>query len=142
MVGGVCAGLGTYLRIDPTLVRLFFVLLAFAEGIGFVLYLILWVLTPREDRVEELSLEGNVRVGAVEIADKAREMGEEAREGLMASGHQAGLYIGAALILVGIFNLLKNLNIYWLAWLRWDAIWPALVIIAGVLLLLRQVRGA
>lgn len=48
MIAGVCAGLARYLGIDPTLVRIIFVLLAiFALG-GVLLYLILWLIMPME----------------------------------------------------------------------------------------------
>ncbi|TET83978.1 MAG: PspC domain-containing protein [Anaerolineales bacterium] len=141
MVGGVCGGLGAYLGIDSTIVRLFFVLLAFAEGIGFILYFILWVVVPREGWVEGTTLEENVRAGAEEIAERAREMGEELQKGVKISGRQSGLFIGAALILIGIFYLLDNLNIFWLSWLRWGVIWPVVVIFAGVLLLVHRIRG-
>lgn len=141
MVGGVCGGLGAYLGIDPTIVRLFFVLLAFAKGIGFALYFILWIVVPREGAEEGASLEENIQTGAEEIAERAREMGEELQKGVRVSGHQASLFIGGALILIGIFYLLDNLNIYWLSWLRWDVVWPFILIAAGVLLLVRQFRG-
>ncbi|HEY46337.1 MAG TPA: PspC domain-containing protein [Anaerolineae bacterium] len=141
MVGGVCGGLGVYLGIDPTIVRLFFVLLAFGKGIGFALYLILWIVVPREGAEEGASLEENIQTGAEEIAGRAREMGEELQKGVRVSGDQASLFIGGALILVGIFYLLDNLNIYWLSWLRWDVVWPVILIAAGVLFLVRQFRG-
>jgi len=42
MIAGVCAGLGDYLNIDPTVVRLLFVLGFFLTGPGiFVAYLIM-----------------------------------------------------------------------------------------------------
>jgi len=41
MIGGVCGGLGVYLGIDPTIVRLLFILFALAGGPGFVAYLIM-----------------------------------------------------------------------------------------------------
>ena len=49
MIGGVCGGLGEYFNVDPTLVRLAFVLLAFATGFfpALMLYLILWIVVPR-----------------------------------------------------------------------------------------------
>lgn len=48
MIAGVCAGLGRYLGLDPTIVRIIFVLLAlFAMG-GVLLYLILWLVMPME----------------------------------------------------------------------------------------------
>ena len=48
MIAGVAAGIGNYLNVDPTLVRIVFVLLAFANGIGILLYLILWLIVPEE----------------------------------------------------------------------------------------------
>lgn len=47
MLAGVCSGIGAYLKIDTTLVRLLFALLAFgAFGTGVLLYVILWVILP------------------------------------------------------------------------------------------------
>ena len=48
MIGGVCGGLAEYLNVDPTLIRLLLVLLAFAGGPGIVAYLILWIIVPQE----------------------------------------------------------------------------------------------
>jgi phage shock protein C len=141
VVGGVCGGLGVYLSIDSTLVRLFFVLLAFAEGIGILLYFVLWVVVPREDRVEGATLEENVRSGAEEIAERARELGEELQTGVKMPSHRTGLFIGLGLIIIGGYYLLDSLNIYWLSWFKWGVIWPVLVIVAGILLLVRRVRG-
>lgn len=50
MIFGVCGGLAKHLGIDPLLVRLFFVLLVFANGIGLLLYLILFLLVPLESK--------------------------------------------------------------------------------------------
>jgi len=44
-------------------------------------------------------------------------------------------------IIIGTYYLLDSLNIYWLSWLKWGVIWPVLVIIAGISLLMRRVRG-
>jgi phage shock protein C len=48
MLGGVAAGLGEYLTIDPTLVRLGFVALALLGGPGIVIYIIMWLVVPTE----------------------------------------------------------------------------------------------
>ena len=48
MVAGVCGGLARWLDIDATLVRIFFALLGVLTGIGFALYLILWIVLPYE----------------------------------------------------------------------------------------------
>jgi phage shock protein C len=46
MLGGVCAGLGEYFNIDPTIVRLVFVLAALLAGHGILVYVILWIVIP------------------------------------------------------------------------------------------------
>lgn len=47
MLSGVCGGLGVYFEIDPTIVRLVMVLLAFT-GLGVLLYAALWIVMPSE----------------------------------------------------------------------------------------------
>lgn len=47
MVAGVCGGIAEYLNVDPTLVRLGFVLLAFAGGSAILLYIVLAIVVPR-----------------------------------------------------------------------------------------------
>ena len=46
MLTGVCGGLGDFLGLDPTLVRLMFVLLAILGGHGVILYLIMCIIVP------------------------------------------------------------------------------------------------
>lgn len=47
MVAGVCAGLGDYLKIDPTIIRLLFVLGFFTfHGAMLLVYLIMVIVTP------------------------------------------------------------------------------------------------
>jgi phage shock protein PspC (stress-responsive transcriptional regulator) len=47
MIAGVCAGLGDYLNIDPTVVRLLFVLGFFVlNGAMLLVYLIMAIVTP------------------------------------------------------------------------------------------------
>ena len=48
VIGGVCGGLGEYFGIDPTWVRVLFVLSLFAEGVGLLAYLIGWIVIPKE----------------------------------------------------------------------------------------------
>jgi phage shock protein PspC (stress-responsive transcriptional regulator) len=49
MIGGVCAGLGEFVGIDPTMVRLGFVLGAlFGVGSLIVVYLIMLLIVPEE----------------------------------------------------------------------------------------------
>jgi phage shock protein C len=45
---GVCGGLAEYFGVDPTLVRVLFVLFALAGGPGLILYIILALIVPEE----------------------------------------------------------------------------------------------
>lgn len=46
VVAGVASGLADYMNMDPTIVRLLFVLLALAGGPGLLIYIIMWIVMP------------------------------------------------------------------------------------------------
>jgi phage shock protein C len=49
MIAGVCAGLAKYFSIDPTLVRLIFIIAVLAGfGTGLVVYIVLAIVVPEE----------------------------------------------------------------------------------------------
>lgn len=133
-LGGVCTGLGAYLEIDPTLIRLFFILLTFAEGIGVVLYLLLWIFLPAEDRVQVEDLSERIHESAEELASSARRLGQGIRSGGIASP-QTATAVGLGLVVIGVFMLARNFA--WLSWLNAQVIFPAIMILAGAALLYR-----
>ena len=46
-IGGVCAGLGEYFNVDPTIIRVAFVAGFFLSGtMAFWAYLIMWIIVP------------------------------------------------------------------------------------------------
>ena len=49
MLCGVCGGIAEYFNIDPTLVRLAFVLIAMGAGSGILAYIIAAIIIPDED---------------------------------------------------------------------------------------------
>ncbi len=141
ILGGVCAGLGDYLRIDPVLIRIFFVLLAFADGVGVVAYFILWLLLPEASGEEGLALDETLRQNADELAERARSIGKDFSQGFEGAHPQLPMIIGSALIILGVAFLIDNLNIAWLAWIRYELMWPFLLILAGIVLLIRRAQG-
>ena len=48
MLGGVASGIARYLRVDVTVVRIIFAVLAFMGGAGIPIYLAGWLLIPEE----------------------------------------------------------------------------------------------
>ncbi|HEY6127745.1 MAG TPA: PspC domain-containing protein [Candidatus Acidoferrum sp.] len=45
-LGGVCGGLAEYFDMDPTLVRVLWLLVVLCGGTGILLYVILWLVLP------------------------------------------------------------------------------------------------
>ena len=108
MIAGVCGGVGEYLNVDPTILRVVAVLLIFADGIGLLAYLIGWVVIPRRPEME-----------AEVVTSERSELGR--------------LLPGLALILIGLIFLLNNL----IPWFDFSYLWPVILIVLGVALLLK-----
>lgn len=141
LLGGVCGGIAEHLGVDPTLVRVVFAVLAVASGIGVLIYFLLWLLVPQEGEAPPGSREA-VRVGAEEIADRAKEWGEEVRA--VVARREAGfaVVVAAILIFLGVSILLRNLGFWWAWWIRFDVLWPLVLIVIGLALLWRLTRRA
>jgi len=50
ILGGVCGGIADYLGVDPVIIRLLWVLLVLMGGAGVLLYLIAWIIIPRNPK--------------------------------------------------------------------------------------------
>jgi len=48
VIGGVCTGLGDYFEIDYTIIRLVWLFLILFGGLGFLGYLIAWIIIPEK----------------------------------------------------------------------------------------------
>lgn len=46
-IAGVCGGIAEYFDIDPTIVRIIFVLAALFGGPGLLVYIVLWIVLPK-----------------------------------------------------------------------------------------------
>lgn len=49
MIAGICGGLGEYFEIDPTFIRLLWILAIFVMGGGILAYLIAWIVIPKKE---------------------------------------------------------------------------------------------
>ena len=56
LVAGVCSGIGEYVGIDPTVVRLIFVALSLVTvGVFVLVYLAAWILIPEEGEATSIA---------------------------------------------------------------------------------------
>lgn len=113
-VAGVCGGLGRYLGIDSTWVRLVFVFLSFYNLLGVWVYLVLALVMPLASEEEDISIPVPFR-----------------------DNREATRLIGGGLMVLGTLALLSNVRLPWIAWFSIHKMWPVLMISVGVLLLMR-----
>jgi phage shock protein C len=129
VLGGVAAGLGSYLDVDPVLVRLGFVLLALVHGIGVLFYLLCWLVLP------VAAVAGASPSGAPGL-EALRDAGERLAGEVRAAAPDlasAQLAVGAVLVLVGAVMLGHNLDwFHWPWWMRFETLWPLLLVALGV----------
>ena len=132
---GVAGGLAEFFDIDPVLVRLGWVLLTVASaGIGALAYIVLAIVTP--NATQSVSRE----VGSV--SNVSSESSEEMVETSVDEGpprrQVARNVFGVGLIIVGVIVLLGNLGVF--DSIRWDIVWPAVIVVLGVIILLPSIR--
>jgi phage shock protein PspC (stress-responsive transcriptional regulator) len=65
--GGVCSGLANYWNIDPTLVRVIFVILSIFGMAGVIIYLVLWIVLPEAlTSAQKIEMRGeNVTISSI-----------------------------------------------------------------------------
>ena len=52
-IAGVCGGIAKYLNIDPTVVRILFLIALIFGSLGFWAYLIVWIAAPEDNLIEQ-----------------------------------------------------------------------------------------
>jgi phage shock protein C len=130
VIAGVCGGIAAYLGIDSILVRLAFVVLTFAGGMGIVSYLLLMFIMPgaaQSDAARADGLQDNLKDLTSTLADSVER----------AAAHPRGPQIAAGIfIALGVYLLLQNLG--WIGGLWSIAFWPLLLIGMGAWLIRRR----
>ena len=142
MIWGVCGGLAKYFGIDPTLIRIIAVILIFADGVGILAYIVMAIVVPLEDSKTTAPHE-TIKENVEEIKGTANELGREIRSTFTGetaaknatdTRHRRQLNIlGIVLLIIGILLLLGSLNLFW--WFRWQYLWPAIIIIIGLIII-------
>jgi phage shock protein C len=110
VVAGVCGGIAEYLSIDPSLVRIAFVV-ATLWGVGLLIYVVLAIILPVETSpVTNWSF----------------------------SSERSHALAGTVLVVLGALLLAGNLG--WTPWLSWNLFWPTVLVLVGIGLVLRAPR--
>ena len=119
MIDGVCGGIAGYFGLDPTLVRIAWVLLTLFGGSGVVLYIAAMIIMPKEE-LHPAAVAG----GAPFAAPPAP-----------ANGMNNSRFWGVLLLVLGVAWLASNFGFsIWHHWwgFSWDVAIPLMLILAGV----------
>lgn len=118
MLSGVCGGLGKYFSVDPTFVRLAFILLCFVGFSGVLAYIVAAIIIPEipenmpEENVETYDADGN-KVN-VEAQKKTKQ------------------FLGVFFIIIGAFLLVDKI----FYWISFDVFLGVGIVLVGIYLLL------
>jgi len=143
ILAGVAGGLGEYFDVDPTIVRLLFVLMIVFGGSGILIYLILWVLMPNSPEGELSIDKERIKNVAEEIKDKAGKLGEEFKKDNkkeqdlpVGKSRRSGGLFGWILLIIGAIFLLNAFAPTSLRFL-FSRFWAVGLIILGLILIIR-----
>jgi hypothetical protein len=105
------------------------------DGIGILIYVILWIVLPNSDNPE-----ATIGFKAGEFSQRVEEMGQDINKAATQPQPNTMKFIGFGLIILGLFYFLKVLNLPWLQWFNREMLFPVLLIIGGAVLLYRAIR--
>lgn len=129
MLGGVAGGLAEYFDMDPTLVRVIFIITLFLGGTGVIAYIILWILVPEEPLVFPLTAnstpasEPNSQTGTAEPVNVPFTVPVRKRNGPAIAG--------IILIVLGSLFLLDNI----FPSFSFEHYWPLILVAIGAALI-------
>lgn len=162
-LAGVCAGVAEYFEVDPTLVRLIWVVFTFAGGAGVLAYIIAAIImpeaptgTPPESRKKKTTNQPHPRNNSDEIsiteidedqsaAYEGAEQDEEevyeeepyeVAETSKEKDDKNSMVLGAALILIGLMFFSRNFFKWF--WIDFSYLWPILLILLGVVMVVNK----
>ncbi len=133
MLAGICGGIAIYLRVDPVIIRLVFILVTISTGIGLLLYPLLWIVMPAPDAASEAAARTPAppppATGATIQLDPASVA--QLERGAPSPRSRIS-WVGIALLGVGSTVLARELGI------RLEMLLPVVLITTGIVLLLRR----
>ncbi|BDC35649.1 PspC domain-containing protein [Candidatus Methanoliparum sp. LAM-1] len=128
IIGGVCGGIAEYLDIDPTVIRIIYVLLTiFTEFLpGIIVYLLLWLIIPNEPEKDD----------EIKEIEKTDDINQDNTSKALSI---AIIVLGAIFLIYGILRFII-ISGWWTINLHWHIFFglffPIVSVILGVILIL------
>lgn len=140
IIAGVCSGLAAYTGVDPVLIRILFVILTLANGLGVFAYMILWVaVPPAKTSAQKLQMRGkpaNLSELQELVKEKAETIQKEGKDALERMRQPNSIFYRVIQVpitlIASIADILRSL---------FRQIGPILSTLVGLIVLLGSVIG-
>jgi phage shock protein C len=140
IIGGVAAGLATYLNADPALIRIAWaILVVVTGGAALVVYIVCWIVVPEEPEapvVTAAAAEPTTDPVTGESVEPAVTPVPAATGPSAGPGGRTGMAVGIGLVAIGVWFLLRE----YLPEINWGLLWPLVLVGIGALILVTSMR--
>jgi len=134
ILAGVAGGLGEYFNIDPTIIRILFVLLAVFGGSGFIIYIVLWLIIPSRSDARKNSQDA-IRSNIEDMKNQTQTFAHSIG-GSKSNKENSKFWWALIIIILGFLFLMKNFGL--LGSLELEKLWPLALIIFGLAIIVRK----
>lgn len=142
VIGGVAGGLAEFFSIDPTIIRIIFILLTIMGGGGLLIYIVLWIVVPQRFNTIPPFSTGYTKTppytgdaSGIGETYEGFETGKpfipKAEPVTSTTKLDGGLIAGLVLILIGSFFLFEK----FFPQIGWSDFWPLLLVLIGLLMI-------
>lgn len=135
MIAGVAGGLGEYFDIDPTIIRIIFIILALFQGSGLLIYIVMWIILPTKAGGTSTN-ENTVKDNIKDIKSRAQTFAHSINLGKKTGADDSRFWWAVLIIALGFFFLFRNFGIF--DALDLEKFWPVILIGLGLLFILRR----
>jgi phage shock protein C len=148
VIAGICGGIAEYLAVDPTLVRVAFVVMTLVGGAGILAYIVLLILMPQPGQPApftkapptSVSTDATARMDADSTATPQTTTVAPVDPAVQqAEAERRRSAVGYLLIALGVVFLLSNVGAFRI--IQWNYVWPLVLIGIGALFLMQRVRS-
>jgi phage shock protein C len=133
VLAGVAGGIGEYFQIDPTIIRLIFILLTIFGGSGLLIYIIFWLIMPLADS-QTNNVQATIKSNVDEMSDRAKTIAQDLR--FSSDREDSKFWWGLIIIIFGFLLLFNNFGLF--NFFNFGKIWPVALVVVGILILLKR----
>ncbi|EKD91540.1 MAG: hypothetical protein ACD_30C00002G0037 [uncultured bacterium] len=133
IIAGVAGGIGEFFDIDPTIIRIIFVLLTIFGGSGILIYFILWIVMPSSTNTSEITKD-TLKENLQDLKNTTQKFTHTISR--PTTKDDSKFWWALFIIILGFLFLFNNLGIF--QFQEFGRFWPVLLVLLGLSILLRS----